>query len=611
MAVLRVYMRHAVRHPVLLILMILGTIGIQTADLTVPVYLKRFFNVLALQNSTSAAYESLISIILSIGMISFFGWISRRIHIFSLMYIESKVMAELMESAFDYLLRHSHRFFISQFTGTLTRRVSKFSHAFETILDSIIMNFFPTTIFVAGAISIVYLRNHTLGLILAAWAIFIVAFQIYVSRLRQPLRVASAEEDSRVAGALSDAITNQNTIALFSGNKFEGKRFSDAVNIWRKVAMRAWTADKYIWSALGILMVGLNIGILYGAIKFWQRGLLTIGDFVMIQIYLMGTFEKVIGINRELRRVYSAFADATEMIEILNAPYDVKDIPAAKTLMIGKCEIEFRNVQFYFNQTRPILKNFNLLIASGEKIALVGPSGAGKSTVSKLLLRLYDVSSGKIEINGQNVSKITQDSLHEAIAFVPQEPILFHRTLMENIRYGQRDASDEDVLEAAKKAHAHEFISKLPEGYRTFVGERGVKLSGGERQRVAIARAILKNAPILLLDEATSSLDSESEALIQDALQTLMLGKTVIVIAHRLSTIMKMDRIIVIENGKIAAEGTHSELIAEGGLYQKLWSIQAGGFLTEEPEIEPEKENGEEDIKLEEEKEEIIAGDTK
>ena len=181
---------------------------------------------------------------------------------------------------------------------------------------------------------------------------------------------------------------------------------------------------------------------------------------------------------------------------------------------------------------------------------------------------------------------------------------------MENIRYGQRDASDEDVLEAAKKAHAHEFISKLPEGYRTFVGERGVKLSGGERQRVAIARAILKNAPILLLDEATSSLDSESEALIQDALQTLMLGKTVIVIAHRLSTIMKMDRIIVIENGKIAAEGTHSE-IAEGGLYQKLWSIQAGGFLTEEPEIEPEKENGEEDIKLEEEKEEIIAGDTK
>ncbi len=222
------------------------------------------------------------------------------------------------------------------------------------------------------------------------------------------------------------------------------------------------------------------------------------------------------------------------------------------------------------------------MIAPGEKIALVGPSGAGKSTITKLLLRLYDINSGAIEIDGQNIAEVTQESLRNAIAFVPQEPVLFHRTLMENIRYGRRDATDAEVIDAAKKAHCHEFIAALPEGYNTYVGERGIKLSGGERQRVAIARAILKDAPILVLDEATSSLDSESEHLIQDALEVLMRGKTVIVIAHRLSTIMKMDRIVVLEGGQVVAEGTHEELLQQGGLYHKLWSIQAGGFIVDE-----------------------------
>jgi ATP-binding cassette subfamily B protein len=236
-------------------------------------------------------------------------------------------------------------------------------------------------------------------------------------------------------------------------------------------------------------------------------------------------------------------------------------------------------VSFNFHKDTPVLKEFNLTIAGGEKIALVGPSGAGKTTVTKLLLRLYDVKGGGIKIDGQNIADVTQDSLRDAIAFVPQEPILFHRSLMENIRYGRRGASDAEVIEAAKKAHCHEFIDKLPQKYDTLVGERGIKLSGGERQRVAIARAILKNAPILVLDEATSSLDSESESLIQDALELLMHGKTVLVIAHRLSTIMKMDRIVVMENGSIVATGTHLELVNQHGLYQKLWSIQAGGFI--------------------------------
>ena len=289
--------------------------------------------------------------------------------------------------------------------------------------------------------------------------------------------------------------------------------------------------------------------------------------------------DRLVAIQNDLRRIYDAIADGTEMVEILQKPHDIQDISNAKILQVATGSVLFKQVNFGFGENKSVLSNLSLDIPGGQRVALVGPSGAGKSTITKLLLRLFDIKGGTIEIDGQDIAKVTQDSLREHIAFVPQEPVLFHRSLMDNIRYGRRDATDDEVIEAAKQAHCHEFISGLAEGYNTFVGERGVKLSGGERQRVAIARAILKNAPILILDEATSSLDSESESLIQDALATLMQNKTVLVIAHRLSTIMKMDRIVVLEGGKVVADGTHEQLLTENGLYHKLWSIQAGGFL--------------------------------
>lgn len=284
--------------------------------------------------------------------------------------------------------------------------------------------------------------------------------------------------------------------------------------------------------------------------------------------------------GKVIRRIYERLAEAEEMTEILKTPHEITDIVGVSDLVVEKGKIEFNGVVFNYGRKRKLIDKFDLVINPNERVALIGPSGAGKTTIVKLLLRMYDIKDGQIMIDGQDISKITQESLWKNISLVPQDPILFHRTLMENIRYGKQDATDVEVIEAAKLAHCHEFISKLEKGYDTYVGERGIKLSGGERQRVAIARAILRNAPILIMDEATSSLDSESESYIQDALQDLMKNKTVIVIAHRLSTIKNSDRIIVVDKGKIAEEGSHQDLIGKDkGIYKKLWEMQVCGFI--------------------------------
>ncbi len=579
-AVLRAYSKAAFVYPWLLCIAIIAVVTLEAVSIVSPLYLRQFINLLSSGTPTPEIVQGLFLILAVFGAIIFVGWFGQRLRMFVVSRLEAKVMTDLYQTAFNYLLGHSHEFFISNFTGTLTRRVSRYARSFEQIFDNLFFNFFSAFLFAVGVISVLALKSILLGAGLFVWTVAFVYMQFRMMHSLRSLRTARTEEDSRMTGFLSDAVLNHSTITTFAAAGYEGSRLRETVSRWYVATKKVWDADAWIYGVQGLFVIGIELALLSGAVLLWQRGLVTVGDFVLIQVYIMGLMDRIWGIGRNMRQLYDAFADATEMLDILELPHAIQDVPGAVPLQVREGAIKFDQVRFEYFDSQAVLKDFSLAIEPHEKVALIGSSGAGKTTITKILLRLYDVSSGAVSIDGQDIAKVTQESLRKSIAFVPQEPLLFHRSLMENIRYGRQDATDEEVIEAAKQAHCHEFIDRYKEGFGTMVGERGVKLSGGERQRVAIARAILKDAPILVLDEATSSLDSESERLIQDALLRLMKGKTVIAIAHRLSTVMNMDRLIVMEQGAVVLSGKHDELLAhKSNLYKKLWEIQAGGFI--------------------------------
>jgi ATP-binding cassette subfamily B protein len=545
-----------------------------------PLFFKSFFDALASSESKDVIFRALINILEWLAFLYFLQWCFWRVANFANIHFQSKIMAEMANDCFAYLHKHSFSFFQNNFVGSLVKKVKWFTKAFEDVTDKVFWNLLTLAVNLAIIIYVLFTRNYLLGVGVLIWlVIFFVINAIFIKyKLKHDIKRAQIETES--TGLLADTITNSHTIQLFNGYEGERAKFGETTERLRKIRHFTWSLSGWFEAGQGFLMISLEIGMLFLSLRLWRAGILTVGDFVLIESYLVDMFIRVWDFGKVIRHIYETLSDAEEMTEILETPHEITDIPTAKELIVEEGKIEFKNVDFYYNQTRPVLRNFNLVIGGKERLALIGPSGAGKTTVVKLLLRVYDVSDGKILIDGQGISKITQDSLREAISLVPQDPILFHRTLMENIRYGRAEATDEEVIGASKKARCDEFISQLDQGYKTYVGERGIKLSGGERQRVAIARAILRNSPILVLDEATSSLDSASERLIQEAISELMKEKTVIVIAHRLSTIRQMDRIIVIDDGGIVEEGTHQELLAQAnGQYKRLWEIQAGSFM--------------------------------
>jgi ATP-binding cassette subfamily B protein len=416
------------------------------------------------------------------------------------------------------------------------------------------------------------------GVFAAVMILVYSAFSIWVSVcILAPRFKASAQADTRVGADLADIITGNPTVKAFGSESREDSRFSGTALDWRQLTQKAWLTGELGNLLRGLLRSVMLVGMIGITVLLWQKGQASAGDIALSlsSFFIIGGYLRDIGMH--IANLQKSASEMEDVILFHLHEDDIIDCTGAREFRPGKGEITFEDVRFTYNgQNEPLYKDFSLQIAPGEKVALVGHSGSGKSTFVKLLQRLYDIESGQIYIDGQNIASVTQESLRQAIALVPQEPVLFHRTLAENIAYGKPDATLEEIEAAARQAYAHEFIHRLPAGYDTLVGERGVKLSGGERQRVAIARAILSDARILVLDEATSALDSVSEHFIQKALEELMKGRTTITIAHRLATIKAVDRILVFENGQIVEQGAHADLIQKDrSLYRRLFDMQA------------------------------------
>jgi len=575
--VLKYYWQVIRKYKISFFAVIFITISISILEVYLPLQYLKLWNVLSSNDFNIVPTAQ--SIIIFVLILNLGGWVVRRISGFSLAYFESQVMAGLREQAFSKMIHHSYSFFINNFAGSLTQKISKYARAFEKLTDKIVIDGLPLIVRSVGTVIAIYILFPKYAYILGIFCVIFIITSFVLIRYKTKYDIASALADSKTIGSLSDSISNHSSIQIFTGYDFEKEKVSRVIQEQRKATSFNW----YIWEGISAIQafyyVSIEFIIFWFAIGDWKLGLMTVPLMVLLQSYLIRLVQSLWSVGFITRTFYESFADAQEITLIMDTPYEIVDEvkEVAKNI---KGEVKFENVTYvYKNNNSKVLNNFSLTIPAGQKIAVVGSSGAGKTTFVRLLMRLFNLTSGKITIDGIDISKISQQNLREQISFVPQDPILFHRTLMENIRYGRRDATDEEVLAAAHLAHCNDFIDQLPLKYRTYVGERGVKLSGGERQRVAIARAILKNAPILILDEATSSLDSHSESLIQDALTKLIKGKTTIVIAHRLSTIRQMDRIIVIEGGEIIEDGTHQELLnKKSGLYKKLWNLQAGGF---------------------------------
>ncbi len=496
---------------------------------------------------------------------------------------ESYVTRDLIRSMFKKYTDLDAVFHANNFSGSLVSRANKFVSSYVRLSDTIIFQILPMLGAFVSVIIIVYPKSSAFVYVFVTCAALFIAITYRLGGRVRELNALQAEAENRNTGTLADVVTNVMAIKAFSASKDENKSFEKVTDNARERMMDAVVAVVRRDLIASIITVSLQIMALVVAVMAIVNKDANLALVFLLLSYTQYLADQLFNFQASaLKNFNRSMGDAYEATQTLLTEPSVLDPDHPEKSSIKAGEISFSNVFFDHEDTDDelgLFQDFNLHVKPGEKLGLVGHSGGGKTTITKLLLRFMDIDNGQIAIDNQNITQITQDDLRASISYVPQEPLLFHRSLAENISYGMSGASNQGVIKASKLAHAHEFIKDLPEGYDTLVGERGVKLSGGQRQRVAIARAMLKNAPILVLDEATSALDSESEVLIQDALWKLMEGRTAIVIAHRLSTIQKMDRIIVLDNGKIIEEGSHKELIAKNGKYAELWNHQSGGFL--------------------------------
>jgi ATP-binding cassette, subfamily B, bacterial len=492
-----------------------------------------------------------------------------------------KIESDVRMAMVHYVEKHSYNYFSNNFSGSIANKISDMIQSMENILRLVIQLFIPVILALVIAIIFFISINPYFALILVSWLAVHCGISLLFSRKCARLADVHAVSRSTLAGKIVDSLTNHNNIRLFSRHRYEMQYLSKYQKDEQdKHWLSLWYIEKMKFAMGIVTFLGAGIAMNWYMLYSWQQGGLTTGEVVFIfntswNINIMAWLAAL-----ELPTLYKDIGVCKQALTVIQDPIEIIDDPKAQALKVTEGVITFENVTFHYLPTSNIFQDKNITIHAGEKVGLVGFSGSGKTTFVNLILRYFDVENGRILIDGQDIAKVTQDSLREQIALIPQDASLFHRTLIENIQYGGLNATHEEIVEASKQASAYEFIQKLSHKYETLVGERGVKLSGGQRQRVAITRAILKkNARILILDEATSALDSVTERLIQDSLKTLMEGRTTIVIAHRLSTLAGMDRILVFKDGKIIEEGTHHELLEMGGHYAAMWDMQAGGFL--------------------------------
>jgi ATP-binding cassette subfamily B protein len=567
------------------------------ADLMMPLYSGRLID--AVSRRDIAPGDALHAALHALALMAVLGALlvcGRHIGFLAIIRLTTRLMSRFASNAFWRVQRFSTDWQANNFAGSIVRRVTRGMWATDLMNDTLLLALLPAVVVLVGSSIILGMHWPTMGAIVATGAALYITLSIALSlRYVAPAARLSNAQDTRIGGAMADAVTCNAVVKAFGAEKREDLRLSKVVDKWSARTFRTWTRGTRSGTVQLMVLLALRITVILYVLLLWKRGFATPGDvaFVLTSYFIIHGYLRDIG--QHVANLQRSVNDMEEMVEIDALPLGIVDREGAKPIQLHSGDIRFDHVTFrYGAHATPLFREFSLHIPGGQRVGLVGHSGSGKTTFVKLLHRLYDINDGQILVDGQNIAAVRQDSLRSQMALVPQEPILFHRSLAENISYGKPNATREQIETAARLAHAEEFILRQPKQYATLVGERGVKLSGGERQRIALARAFLADTPVLILDEATSSLDSESEALIQEATERLMVGRTSIIIAHRLSTVRMLDRILVFDHGEIVEEGTHDELVSRAdGVYKRLFDRQALGLLVNE---EQEQQNEEDAV---------------
>ncbi|MFM0337819.1 ABC transporter ATP-binding protein [Paraburkholderia fungorum] len=585
--------RHWARQPWRIVAITVLVLLSAVADVLTPVFAGRLVDAIASGSAGNAvAWHAAITAFCVLGALGLGATLLRQGVFFNIIKLTLKMMSEIAANAFHRVQRFSTDWHANSFAGSTVRKITRGMWALDLLNDTLLIALLPSLVMLVGATVLLGWRWPMMGAVVGIGSLLYIAVTVAMSLgfVAPAARLANAW-DTRMGGALADAVSCNGVVKAFGAEAREEALLARVIGKWRHRTRRTWTRGTINGGVQGGMLVTIQAAILGTALLLWARGEASVGDitFALTMFFMLQGYLREVGMH--IRNLQRSVNDMEELVSLESQPLGIEDRPGAGPMAIGKGEIRFEHVTFHYGaNATPLYENFSVRIAPGERVGLVGHSGSGKTTFIKLIQRLYDISEGRITIDGQDIARVQQASLRSQIAIVQQEPVLFHRSLAENIAYARPGASRAEIERAARLASAHDFITALPNGYDTLVGERGVKLSGGERQRVAIARAFLADAPILILDEATSSLDSESEVLIQQAMERLMTGRTTLVVAHRLSTVRALDRLLVLDKGKVIEEGSHAALIKlENGLYRRLFERQALELIKglNDPEVVP------------------------